>query len=687
MKTSKYIIALCILAAAVSCSKTESPAGLQAPGDLVTIRASLPETVATKGAGLETKLSWTWNAGDKITVIGETTEEFKIKDGFTPKKAEFVGKAVKGSTFTILYPNGDVAATDWSSQVQKGNDNLDHLRYEAALKDVDDYFSFSFNPEWAAEHGGSISQVGVLKFVIAMPDGVTSASSITLSAEEPLFYGTNGEEKTDKLVLGLQDITLKTGESLTAWMMTSWNEAALPAGKPMTLSINGDGKVYAQTISLGADAAIASGQVNIIRVSDGSKWQDDTPRYASGKGTAESPWVITTTEHMLNIADDLLSGGTRYYKLGADIDMTGIEWVPLNTVSPYDKAIDFDGDGHTIANFSCNAAVYPSMFGVLNGYVHNLKFTNASISTDANTATGIVAGYCGTNGVLAKVDNVHAEGTVLSNGAYSGVGGLFGRIIGASAEELAVVTNCSMKGSVTMTGAKNGMGGFTGLASNATISKCSADVTVNCPAGNYVGGIFGYDSGKTIISDCWTSGTIQSGKERAGGIVGGLIKAESSIYNCYTTASVKVNLYIAGGIAAHCNLDAKKNNDTNDPKNHIEKCIAWNDVVEILVPDDAEHYSSGAIIGYTAIKNYLVDCVRKPDFKFVECPKNIELGYGLIDQDNASPDTPLVKGTGTYNFAYHGKAAAAGKTVSQIAQELGWSADIWDFSGDLPKLK
>ena len=35
-------------------------------------------------------------------------------------------------------------------------------------------------------------------------------------------------------------------------------------------------------------------------------------------------------------------------------------------------------------------------------------------------------------------------------------------------------------------------------------------------------------------------------------------------------------------------------------------------------------------------------------------------------------------------LAYHGKAAAAGKTVSQIAQELGWSAEVWDFSGDYP---
>ena len=38
-------------------------------------------------------------------------------------------------------------------------------------------------------------------------------------------------------------------------------------------------------------------------------------------------------------------------------------------------------------------------------------------------------------------------------------------------------------------------------------------------------------------------------------------------------------------------------------------------------------------------------------------------------------------------YPYHGKVAA-GKTLSALARDvLGWSADIWDFSNDLPVLK
>ena len=37
--------------------------------------------------------------------------------------------------------------------------------------------------------------------------------------------------------------------------------------------------------------------------------------------------------------------------------------------------------------------------------------------------------------------------------------------------------------------------------------------------------------------------------------------------------------------------------------------------------------------------------------------------------------------------AYHGKAAAAGATVSSVAKTLGWSETVWDLSGTLPVLK
>jgi hypothetical protein len=48
-----------------------------------------------------------------------------------------------------------------------------------------------------------------------------------------------------------------------------------------------------------------------------------------------------------------------------------------------------------------------------------------------------------------------------------------------------------------------------------------------------------------------------------------------------------------------------------------------------------------------------------------------------------------VQSTGgtNYNFPYHGKAAPAGKSLSEVAKGLGWSDSVWDFSGEIPVIK
>ena len=135
---------------------------------------------------------------------------------------------------------------------------------------------------------------------------------------------------------------------------------------------------------------------------------------------------------------------------------------------------------------------------------------------------------------------------------------------------------------------------------------------------------------------------------------------------------------------------SNKNNCTNqNPQNHIEYCIAWNDKLNSdFVPDTSEHYGSATIVGQTAFKNYLKGCVRKVDMDFSVCAANEAAGgYEPFDQEDADPEHPMTPGAGNYAFGYHGKASAAGETLSQVAQRIGWSAEVWDFSGDKPILK
>ena len=651
MKTKIYLAALLAGMAVLSCSKEvkELPAP-QEDTDLITIKALIPDA-ATK-AGAHVGFSWYWSAGDKLTVVsGEETQVFSIKDGFTAKYAEFVGKPVNGESFTILFPGEKAASLDWSKQTQNGNGSVDHVQYAASLNDVDDYLSFSFSPEWAAEHGGTLKQTGVMKIVLALPDTVNAVSHIAVASDAPLFYKGNGDAMVNKLELDLTDAVLDENHELTAWMTTSWNEAVVPADASLTVSVKTDKNSIEKEVVFTKEATLMSGKVNTF-TPDGKGWVLPS-HYASGKGTEAKPWVITTAEQMTFIKDDLAAGEKRWFKLGADIDMTGIDWEPLNAASPYDKEIDFDGDGHTISNFTCSVASYPSFFGVLYGKCHDVTFVNATINASTK-GCGILGGYGGTTGKPCEVDKVHVQGSVIST-------------------------------------AGNNAGGMFGTARECTITRSSADVVVRTK-GQLVGGLFGADAGLGgLVRDCWTSGTIITESSIAGGIVGDLVATGSSIINCYSTATVTTQ-FIYGGIVGRAVAGQKsnKNNCTNqDPQNHIEYCIAWNDKLSSdFVPDTAEHYGSATIVGQTAFKNYLIGGVRKVDMDFSVCEANTAAGgYEPFDQEDADPEHPMTPGPGSYAFGYHGKASAPGETLSQVAQRIGWSAEIWDFSGDTPKLK
>ena len=401
--------------------------------------------------------------------------------------------------------------------------------------------------------------------------------------------------------------------------------------------------------------------VNIDEVIGTDNWERSSSPYAyvlvkrayvapdAGTGTKNDPYNLYTAADLLKMAELLVPGTKVYFRMKADIDMAGIDWVPLNFASPYENLIDFDGGGHTISNFTSTFANYPSFFGVLYGSCHDVTFANAVIESSVGGATGIVASYCGTTNLPGEAHRVHVQGRVTSPGGNkNGTGGLFGRI-------------CS-----------------------ANITACSADVEIESGE-DYVGGIFGYDTGASTVSDCWTKGHVVAGS-KVGGIGGGFIKADSEMYNCFSLMTVEGSFQYAG-ILGHANLDQKNANTTNTPNNRVEGCIAWNDEIKSRATDGAEHYSSGVIVGFTATQNYLVNCFRKAGIAFSECPVNAELGYVVTNQGNAGPGAPLVVGTNTYDFAYHGLAAPADATVTSLARSLGWSDSVWDFSTPIPTLK
>lgn len=644
----KYAFLVLALPAFASACVEEKDAPAADTRELVTINVSVPDAATKVGysEGEQNGLHLAWEEGDCLRVIsGGQSECYDILEGFTDHAARFRGPGVSGSTYTVIYPGdcesvSDAESFDGMAIVQDGNGSMAHLRWLAVLQDINTLENISFSEDWADAHFGTLRRNGVVKFELTMPAGVQSPRKVELS-----FDG-------NSIGVPLENIDLGSSRVLTAYAMGPIDDIVIDPGTELTFSVtDADGTLWVRSKATSGETTLRAGAQSIFRLTKGF----EESLFAGGNGTEDSPYLIASARHMFNMhADGVLEQGKKtWFRMIEDVDMSTVSeaWIPLNGDNPYSCEVDFNGDGHTIDNFTCSSDdKCPGFFSVLYGTCHSVSFTNASISksSSSNQPCGILAGYGGYDGHPALAYDVHVQGTVTNTSGKNGMGGLFGRI------------------------------------NTIEIESCSADCVVTSNS-SFVGGLFGYDTGPSVVRNCWTSGSVNA-NQRAGGICGGLIKDESAVYNCYSTSDVLASFAI-GGIAGHCNQDKSDGPTTRMPGNVFEKCIAWNNSIHAKsqTPGDMSHYSGGAIVGFTSTHNYLTDCMRKADLDFVDYSDL----FGLYDQENASPSTPLVTNVvdgANYNYPYHGKAAAPGKTLSQVARELGWSETCWNFSGSIPAL-
>ncbi len=220
-------------------------------------------------------------------------------------------------------------------------------------------------------------------------------------------------------------------------------------------------------------------------------------------------------------------------KLGADIDLAGVEWTPLR-LDGNSSWITFDGDNHTVSNMTVSDPDAAGFFGYAIGYIRNVKFTNATVT--GNYKAGVVSG----DGLCSRIDNVHVDGATVTstprlvNGKYddaNNVGGITGYL---SAEPNAYVTNCSVSNATItayrkvggLVGATNGAAVVTG--NTITNVKVIADMTEP-----------DYDGAATRKPD-------------AGEVVGTMVSASATVENnTVNNVSVSVLKPADGTLAIH----------------------------------------------------------------------------------------------------------------------------------------
>jgi hypothetical protein len=205
----------------------------------------------------------------------------------------------------------------------------------------------------------------------------------------------------------------------------------------------------------------------------------------------------------------------KHFKLMTDIDLSVYKGTDFNIIGywvhwyfpdniPFTGV--FDGNGHSISNFSYMTTIASGNIGLF-AYVDG---DNAQIKD------------------LGLIDpNIDARGDV---------GSLVGQIVRGT------ITNCYVEGGGII--GNDHAGGLVGQ-NYGTITNCYSNTVVT--GGDDVGGLVGYNDTYSRISCCYSTGRI-SGKEYVGGLVG---NNRGEIVNCYAIGSILGNKIVGGFVGGN----------------------------------------------------------------------------------------------------------------------------------------
>jgi hypothetical protein len=239
----------------------------------------------------------------------------------------------------------------------------------------------------------------------------------------------------------------------------------------------------------------------------------------------------------------------KHFKLMADIDLSSYTGTDFNIIgywvdwaSPDNKpfAGAFDGNVHTISNFTCTSKGTDriGLFGYVDGknaHIKDLGLIDPNI--DARRDVGSLVGWLREGTIL----NCYADGGSVTGNDH--VGGLVGF------QDYGAITNCYATASVSGDTSAGGLVGYNNWW--CRISDCYSRGSVS--GKEYVGGLVGLNRG--TIANCYVKGGSVLGSNTVGGFAGsngwpqppmGRPYPPAEITNCYSTGSISGSNHVGG---------------------------------------------------------------------------------------------------------------------------------------------
>ena len=267
--------------------------------------------------------------------------------------------------------------------------------------------------------------------------------------------------------------------------------------------------------------------------------------FSQGEGTKDSPYVISSSDKLVQFAETVDEGETyagKYIVLGSDMDISGVSnWNPIGEETPGSANIfagNFDGKGHKIAGMTLkgkytDAADLGLFSGLAEGAaVSNVKITGSLISVKSSNA--INAGVLAGSAEKASVSGISADGEVTvktSNNSGLNAGG----VLGSASGTLIINNDSDVEVSASAQGASAAAaaGGVAGSAESAGSSVC---VVAN----------------NDSVAEVYSSAPQNSEGASAAGIAG---TAEGYVWNNYAAGNVTAGGNGSGNANAIAGLD------------------------------------------------------------------------------------------------------------------------------------
>ena len=192
----------------------------------------------------------------------------------------------------------------------------------------------------------------------------------------------------------------------------------------------------------------------------------------------------------VNVKYNIFTGKT--IKLTSDIDLTGIDWIPISMSKDLanNRVFNgtFDGGNHTISGMSVNQGEVAGLFGYIYGAtIKNVTINNANINSN-HFAGGIVAWVLNNKGNQTRpfiMENCNIYNTTIKSspewvgGSYDNgdkAGGLIGYAV-FEGNDGAIIDDCSVN--ATTVTAYRDLGGLIGYAKGVVLQNCTTfDVEV-----------------------------------------------------------------------------------------------------------------------------------------------------------------------------------------------------------------